>query len=97
MIEDDEFFTGDTSGGSAMAAMAETHIFAAVDKTFGIGFGQLIEVAEVFIMALAVRVEQDIEAMVKVVKPLCIEAKAARASGANGAGIIGVRFCDEVK
>ena len=43
-----------------MAAMAETNVFIAVNKAFGIGFSQLIEATEVFIVADAVGIEQDI-------------------------------------
>lgn len=53
-----------------MAPLADVHPFAAVHEALDVGLGQLAQVAEVRVVALSLRMDDDVQGVMEVVQPL---------------------------
>jgi len=97
LIKNDELVSRQACRGGAVTAMAEGNIFTAMDESFSIGFGKLVQPSEVLVVFESILVQENIESVVKIVHPLGVEAIAAHFGRLHNARAVKIGLSDQIE
>ncbi len=94
--EDDKSLAGDGPAGAAVSPFAVLGILAVVYKPIPQGFEQVIEAAEVAVVALMLTREDGVQAVVQVIVPLGVQPEAAQVRRADQPRVVQGAFGDQM-